>query len=225
VQLLLVIGGLFLIWTVNLEDGFSRLQQSINKLSQLDVRQSNLKAALRSNVANLRSTLKKLQTKETGISSVRARRIEGRIEQLAKDEQEVAKTLQTVTNTLDEKINFELGQGMKLPFSFGLASLVWLLLLVSLLVRVGLQRDKFWSIIAEAVTQSRNLDAPLTGTQVYEMPIWLAPVPRCKEPTAIASRVEMANALGWIITYLTQRGSIASAQKLVLNLSLQISDA
>ena len=79
---------------------------------------------------------------------------------------------------LSDKISFDVGFGVKVPFEFLYAALIWLGLLVVILFRIAIQRGKFWRLIALGLSRVPIDDRRIAGARLTDMPFWLAPAPR-----------------------------------------------
>lgn len=216
-QILLLAGGLVLAWLSGIEGQYRKISLSIASLSEIRVskdywdeiksRTSQRQMAYRrsyprdvqlyrSRCSDNRQTEECL-TLDSRIRSATAypQKAERVFDESRRIEARQREERQRLTTELARQINFDFGYGVKLPFNFSLAPIIWLLLMSSVLVRVMWQRSKFWSLLAKGLKCLPRNDRRLADLQLTDMPLWLAPVPKAAREGV--RKPQLARMVGW----------------------------
>ncbi|WP_372782212.1 hypothetical protein [Phenylobacterium sp.] len=109
--------------------------------------------------------------------------------------EELSKESLAIEHRIDQRVEFEVWSGLKVPIALRLAPFAWFSILAALLVQLVRQRAKFW-ILANKALERRAADATTEiEAQLYDMPFWLAPAPVAER--AGGDLDDVSRLLGW----------------------------
>jgi hypothetical protein len=208
IPFLLLCTGLFLVWSTTLEEARRQFRADENTLSIHRIRSektSSVLALVKRESLGLEHDIQNLgravaqscsdpkaegcKTARDQLESAQRRqaKLEQRQEELTRGQVQLAQAIRQVRVRLAEKVSFDLGQGIRLPFTLLLAPLAWLVVLGFLLARLGMARAQFWRLVCLAEQQCR-LDGKYVGRSgLIDAPFWIGPPParRRGEPAGV----------------------------------------
>ncbi|ANL68593.1 hypothetical protein AMC82_PC00029 (plasmid) [Rhizobium phaseoli] len=128
-----------------------------------------------------------------------------RLDDLAKD---IPKKQKDIAARFSEKVSFDVGLGIKLPFTLDIAPLIFLAVSAGLGVFVGIKRARFWQLVGAALRSDPDPVDPVERLALIDVAIWLAPVPLGRDRVGL-SRFALARQAGWIRSYRRRHAAMA----------------
>jgi hypothetical protein len=216
IPFLVIAAGLLLVWATTLEDARRGFRADERALFASWIKAEKTRAVIES-IGAKRSQLSGIIEKARGEAESSCRvpgeagcrmareklvaaqkrdsHLEARLNEFRKIEGELAQSIRQIRSRLAEKVSFEVGQGIRLPFTLLFAPLAWLLVLAFLLVRLTMVRALFWRLVMQSEVRRRLDGLPPPGTVLVDTPFWLGPVPRASKDGS--HQATLRRIVGW----------------------------
>lgn len=216
IPFIVIAAGLLLVWSTTLEDaraGFRSDERTLaaswikaDKTRGVIERIRRMRSRVSTDVHRLRQNAEQDCAGQPSTRCTDARRrYEGvqrrynelgrRLDEFRSIEGDLTRSIRQVRERLSQKVSFDVGQGIRLPFTLLLAPLGWLAVLAFLLVRVGMAKALFWRLVRQAEVRSRlGVETP-TVPVLVDVPFWLAPLPRTRGD--VGRRATLRRMAGW----------------------------
>jgi hypothetical protein len=142
--------------------------------------------------------------RQNALAEERLREIQ---KELERSKKEIAPKQKRLIEKFSETVSFNVGGGLKLPFSLDVAPIVWLTISLGLFVFAGMKRSQFWRLAVSALVRRGDDRSEQLG--LVAPPIWIAPVPRGRDKAGV-TRWQLARLVDWGKSYRLQHKLLAT---------------
>jgi hypothetical protein len=200
VQILALLASLLFVWFTGIEPQYTELSKPVGELATIEVAQTNLKRGIGLVRGRLGESLRNAQrirnefsnecnisklgtrceslSQQIGATTAKVRAYEIFINNRERLRTDQGQKISAIRQAIARQVNFDVGFGIKLPFSFSYASFIWLLLFGFILARAWIQRGKFWRLVTAAASRLESGASLQVEPHLVDMPVWLGPAPR-----------------------------------------------
>lgn len=240
VQMLIVGGGLFLAYSVTFEEGYRSVGEQTRiragrlvLVERLRAGSETTRQLLRTQSSRVSERVAKQQLACAGenrancptatLATQAALRKQASLERKVKAYDraiiENRRVVEQIRAKLRERVAFDLGSGLKLPFALAWAPIIWLVLLGLGLVAVARARALFWGFVAAAARKARQVGNSIETRSLAQLPFWLAPVGR---PNRAVSVSELRRIVGWTASWRRKNAQLYLVLLLLFALLLRV---